>query len=413
MAYGSSLGFATVGANGGHNGTSGRAFLNHPEVLKDLVFRSIHTNVVIGKQVTEIFYGVPHTKSYYLGCSTGGRQGLKSVQDFPDDFDGVIAGAAAADYNHLQGRNGNFFLITGPSNASTFLSVSQWVNIVHPNVLKQCDGIDKVLNGIIEDPTLCDYDPSELICRDNVTTNCISEAQAETVRKVFSPFFLKGRFAFPRVEPGTESLPQRFASGSIFNLTADWFRFVVFSDPNFDVTMLGPDDRELAQKLDPFNVSTFKGDISTFKNRNGKLITYHGTADEMISPGNTPRYYEHVSRTMGLDFVQMDEFYRTFRISGMAHCLGGTGAWQFGQTLDAAAGSVLPGGDGLSPDRNILMAMVKWVEEGIAPDTILGTKFVNDDLSEGVQFSRRHCRFPMRNMFVGGNSTFPDSWSCR
>jgi len=83
------------------------------------------------------------------------------------------------------------------------------------------------------------------------------------------------------------------------------------------VNSLGPDDWELAQELDPFNVSTFNGDISTFKNRNGKLITYHGQADQLIAPGNTPRYGEHVLRTMGLDFDQMDEFYRSFRISGM------------------------------------------------------------------------------------------------
>jgi len=95
------------------------------------------------------------------------------------------------------------------------------------------------------------------------------------------------------------------------------------------------------------------------------------------------------------------------------HCSGGVGAWEIGQTLGAVAGSVLPGGDGLSPDRNVLMAMVRWVEEGVAPDIILGTKFVNDDPDEGVQFSRRHCRLPMRNTFVGGNSTLPESWSCQ
>ncbi|KAF5367759.1 hypothetical protein D9758_009845 [Tetrapyrgos nigripes] len=414
MAYASGLGFATVGANNGHNGTSGQPFLNNAEVVEDFAFRSVHTNVIVGKEVTRAFFGVPHTKSFWLGCSTGGRQGLKSVQDFPEDFDGVVAGAPAADWNHLMDWSGNFFLITGPSSAPTFLTLTQWFDAVNPDILKQCDGIDGVTDEIIEDPNLCNYDPSGLICgpgQDNTT--CITTTQAETIKKVFSPFFIDGKLAFPRYQPGSVSTTSALLiSGAVFPFTADWFRFVVFNNPNFDVSTLNESSFALAQQLDPFHISTFKGDISAFKDRNGKLLTYHGQADSLISPINSERYYNIVSDTMNLHPSQLDDFYRFFRISGMGHCSGGNGAWEIGQTLPGAANTVTPGSPSLDPEMNVLMAMVRWVEEGIAPDTVLGTKFVNDDPASGVQFSRRHCRFPKRTTFVGDDSTKPDSWTC-
>jgi feruloyl esterase len=96
----------------------------------------------------------------------------------------------------------------------------------------------------------------------------------------------------------------------------------------------------------------------------------------------------------------------------MGHCSGGVGAWEVGQTLSGAANTVTPGSPSLDPERNVLTAMVRWVEEGIAPETMLGTKFVNDDPASGIQFSRRHCRFPKKTTFVGGDSTQPNSWTC-
>ncbi|THV02279.1 tannase and feruloyl esterase [Dendrothele bispora CBS 962.96] len=410
LAYTAALGFATVGANNGHNGTSGAAFLNNPGVVEDFAFRSVHTGVVVGKTITDTFYDTPHKKSYYLGCSTGGRQALKTVQDFPDDFDGVVAGAAAADMNHLLAWSGNFFVITGNTSAPTFVPAQTWVNLIHPDVLDQCDEkLDGVSDGIIEDPDLCEYDPQGLVCKegeDPAGGECITELQARTVREVFEPLFINGKFSFPRLQPGSESTPT-LMNGQPFIFTADWFRFVVFSNPNFDVTKLGNDDWALAQQLDPFKISSFNPDISAFRNRQGRLLTYHGQADPLISPKNSERYFNLVSRAMNLNREAQDEFYRLFRISGMGHCSGGIGAWEVGQTL-AGSGNLV----NLDPESNVLTAMVRWVEEGVAPDTVLGRKFVNDDVSQGLQFERRHCRFPLRNKFVGGDSTKPESWEC-
>ncbi|KAF5337535.1 hypothetical protein D9758_016678 [Tetrapyrgos nigripes] len=395
-------------------------FLNAPEVLADFVFRSIHTNVLVGKELTHKFFGVPHTKSYYLGCSTGGRQGLKSVQDFPEDFDGIVAGAAAADHNHLQAWSASFFLITGPPDAPSFLTIDQWINVIHPDVLRQCDEIDGVKDGIIEVPDLCEYDPSGLVCREEggqqeQNASCITAEQAKMVKEVYKPLFIFGKFAYPRFQFGAEgAMSPLLFGGQVSTIAADWFRFVTFSDPNFNVSTLNQSSWALIQKQDNFSISTWKANISTFKNRNGKLLTYHGQTDQLISPINSERYYSRVQKHMDLTLEEQDTFYRLFRISGMNHCAGGPGAWEVGQTLDGAADDVRLGSLSLGPEKNVLTAMVRWVEEGVAPDTILGTKFVNDDPRQGVQFSRRHCRFPLKTTYDGiGDPTEPESWSCQ
>ncbi|THU90663.1 tannase and feruloyl esterase [Dendrothele bispora CBS 962.96] len=417
MAYASALGFATVGANNGHNGTSGRPFLNNSEVVEDFAFRSMHTGVLVGKNLTETFYGSPHNKSYYLGCSTGGRQGLKSVQDFPEDFDGVVAGAPAADFNHLLDWSGHFFNITGNSSASTFLPTDQWINLVHPDVLAQCDDIDGVKDGIIEDPNLCEYDPTGLICEEDGGTNtnatgCITQAQAGMIKEVYLPFYIKGELAYPRIQPGSESLPI-FYTGEPFVYTSDWFRYVVYNDPSYDVDTLSEKDWALAAELDPFDISTWSGDLSAFHDRQGKVLTYHGQADGLISSKNSERYYDRVSDIMGLNSSELDEFYRLFRVSGMGHCSGGVGAWEIGQTLAGSGGETSVDELNLDPASNVLMAMVRWVEEGIAPETMLGTKYVDDTVSDGVAFARAHCRYPLRNTYDGtGDYTKEESWNC-
>jgi len=114
---------------------------------------------------------------------------------------------------------------------------------------------------------------------------------------------------------------------------------------------------------------------------------------------------------MGLGTSELDDFYRFFRISGMNHCFNGAGAWEIGQTLNGAGGIA---NLNLDPGSNVLMAMVRWVEEGVAPEDILGTKFVNDTVAQGVQFARRHCRYPLRNTYDGvGDPTKKESWSCQ
>ncbi|EON69633.1 hypothetical protein W97_08893 [Coniosporium apollinis CBS 100218] len=405
MAYTVGLGFATIGANNGHNGTSGGAFYNNADVVQDFAWRSVYTGVVVGKQISNAFYGAPHTKSYYLGCSTGGRQGLKMVQDFPDAFDGVVAGAPANAFNNLTSWSGHFYTLTGPVNASTFIPASMWP-VIHQDILDQCDNIDGYADGILEDPDLCQYRPESLICGPGNTTNCLTGEQASTLRQIFSPLYgLDGSLVYPRLQPGAERVAgQAILNGRPFPYTADWFRYAVYNDPSWDPATLDAADYAYATRLNPGGIETWKGDLSAFRDRGGKLLTYHGLQDGIITSDNSARYYNYVSRTMNLPSSALDSFYRYFRISGMEHCSGGPGAWQIGQSRGNAS---------LSPDANILMAMVRWVENTTAPESILGTKFVNDTRSLGVAFQRAHCKYPTRNVYSGdGDPTEPESWDC-
>lgn len=375
LAYTASYGFASVGANNGHNGTSGEAFLNNDDIVADFAYRSVHTGVVVGKQLSQAYYEQKHSKSYYLGCSTGGRQGFKEAQDFPEDFDGIISGAPALAFNNLSTFSGRGLYVTGPPSAPTFLSPDLWA-LVHDDVLAQCDSLDGVADGIIEDNDICDYRPENLQCSPKNGTNstgCLTAPQVLTVRELFTDWYgLNGSLIYPRMNYGAE-LTARFVyySGQPFMYTEDWYRYAIYNDPTWDAATLSLEDAAYAAAKNPSNIETWKGDLSAFQDKGGKILHYHGLTDAIITSDNSPRYYNHVSNTMGLHSNDLDEFYRFFRVSGMDHCSGGVGAWGIGQN------SRVLNGTEQTPQNNILLRLVDWVENGNAPETLTGYKYIN------------------------------------
>ncbi|KAF7537181.1 hypothetical protein G7Z17_g12903 [Cylindrodendrum hubeiense] len=404
LNYGSSQGFATIGSNNGHNGTSGSPFYKNQGVLEDYAYRSVHLAAVLGKKISQKFYGEEHTKSYYLGCSTGGRQGFKEAQDFPADFDGIVAGAPAFDFNALMYWTGQFYLSTGDAGSATFLSATEW-DLVYEDILRQCDDLDGLVDGIIEDPDLCQYRPEALICNATQTDSCLTGKQAATVRAVFSPTYgPDGTLVFPRLQPGANST-ERFLSGEPQAYPVDWFRYVINEDPKWDPATLSPDDWTTVSEVNTFGMETWKGDLSEVKKQGTKILHYHGLQDNAITSENSARYYNHVSRTMGLRSDELDEFYRYFRISGLAHCSGGSGANFIGGNLATLAK--------YDPDENVLAAIVRWVERDVAPDFIMGTKFDDGTNSGEVVLQRKHCKYPSRNVYIGeGYYNSADSWDC-
>ncbi|KAB8252939.1 tannase and feruloyl esterase-domain-containing protein [Aspergillus flavus] len=353
LAYGAANGFAVVGSNNGHNGTTAASFYQNSDVLADFAWRA----TVIGKEITQAFYGEPHRKSYYLGCSLGGRQGINSAVEFPDDFDGIIAGSPAVDFNSLVSWRASFFPITGSANSTDFISVSTWKDLIHAEVLTQCDTLDCVNDGIIEDPSLCNFCPEALKCTDDRINNCLSPAQVEIVRKVFSPMYGEdGQLIFPAMQPGSELE----AADQLY--TGKPFRY-----------------SKVADDLNPQNIRTWPNDLSNYEKRGGKIITFHGQQDGKITSFNTERFYNHLATAMNMSSSELDNFFRFFRISGMSHCSSGPGAWAFGQ-----GGSPAPAMTPFNGNENILAALVAWVEHGVAPETITGTNIAQPaaELSE-------------------------------
>ena len=384
---------------------------------------SLHTITEAGKNLTTAFYSTPANHSYYLGCSGGGRQGIKAAEMFPEDFNGIVVGAPAVNFNNMTSWRASFFGKTGASTSPNFIPAGSWEGFIHDEILKQCDTIDGVADGIIEDPTLCDFRPEVLISGlGQNSTNCLSEAQVEIVKSVFSPLHgAGGELVFPAMQPGSEAMAvQKLYAGAPFpyslvseifilqlqaNERQDWFRYVVYNTSTFDDTHFGTSDINAAQALNPFDVQTYPSNLGNFTGiHKGKLLIFHGQQDQQITSFATERLYKHLAEGMKLQPSQLDDFFRFFRISGMFHCNSGPGAWMVGQ-----AGS---GSTGFDPKSNVLAAMVQWVEEGLPPETILGTKYVNDSRANGIERSRRHCRFPYRNTYIGGNASLPQSWDC-
>ncbi|KAJ7643189.1 Tannase/feruloyl esterase [Mycena rosella] len=338
--YGASLHFATFGTDNGHDGQSGLPFLNHPEA-------------VIGKQMVQAYYGVPAAKSYYLGCSTGGREGTQAALRFPEDFDGIVAGAPATDFNHLQGWSGSLGIT--------------W-----------CDALDGLVDGIISEPDDCDFRPEILACTGTSTAGCLTPPQLDAVRNIYSPLLgHHGELLYPRYSPGAEADPiaELILGGSFFQFTADWERYVILNVTEHNFTDFGLPDIALFDKINAGGIATFDGDMSAFRDRGGKFLrTTDGATRYVISSTNSKRT---------LAMPSLDEFYRLFLIPGMSHCFGGLGAPAFGQGTAPGLNVVN------ASSHNILLALVDWVEGGVAPATIIGSGANNTE--------RTHCRYPMES----------------
>ncbi|KAJ4416094.1 hypothetical protein N0V82_006938 [Gnomoniopsis sp. IMI 355080] len=413
IAYTVDNGFVSVGTNNGHNGSSGLPFLNNPDVVTDFAWRALHVGVEAGKALVSPLYGNPANKSYYLGCSLGGRQAVKAVDMFPSDFDGVVAGSPAVDFNNLYSWRASFFPITGSNTSASFISSNTWTTAVHDEILRQCDTIDGVADGIIEDPSLCRFDPDAMLCGNSVanSSSCLTSAQVETLQRIFNSYdWTNGTLLYPAMNPGSELVTAYgLYDGQPWSLSQDWFRYAVHNDPNWNPATYNLTDATIAEQMNPGNISTYPSTLASFQDRGGKLVMFHGQQDSQISSFNSPRFYEHVRSGMSYSPDQMDDFLRFFRISGMFHCTGGPGAWVVGQSGGASAQGPF------DAQHNVLAALVDWVENGTAPDTITGTKYVNDTVSSGVDFQRSHCRWPLRNTYLGGgrDAKDPASWQCK
>lgn len=336
---------------------------------------------------------------------------------FPDDFNGIVAGSPAVDFNNLYSWRASFYPITGAVGSENFISSDTWKTTIHNEILKQCDTMDGVADGIIEDPILCSFDPSTLLCGNGNTSNnpgtstCLSSAQVEIVKKIFSPYeWQNGTLLYPGMNPGSELITaDGLYSGQPWALSEGWFRYAVYNNPNWDPANYSLADAQFADEVNPGNIRTYPSTLSEFQNKGGKMVMFHGGQDNQISSFDTPRFYEHLRSGMNYSTGQMDDFLRFFRISGMFHCVSGPGAWVVGQMGGSAAQGPF------DREHNVLAAVVDWFEQGFAPETITGTKYVNDIASSGVEFNRSHCRWPFRNVYLGDGKNPNDaaSWECQ
>ncbi|MGP0076391.1 MAG: tannase/feruloyl esterase family alpha/beta hydrolase [Bryobacteraceae bacterium] len=336
MAVALDDGYATASTDTGHVGGSGSFALGHPEKVIDFGWRSEHEMTVKAKAIIKAFYGGQAQLSYWNGCSTGGRQGLKEAQRFPDDYDGIAAGAPANPRTHLAFA-ALWIAHANLKNPGGYIPPAKYPAI-HRAVLQACDALDGLKDGLIADPTRCHFDPETIACKGADTSECLTAPQIEMVKTILAPSRnpRTGEAIFPGLEPGSELGWAVMAGPQPFPVTTDHFKYVVFQNPDWDWKNLNFDsDVALADQIDHETINATDADLKPFFSRNGKLLLYHGWEDQNVAPLATVDYYKRVVDTVGER--QAKDSIRLFMAPGMAHCGGGDGPNSFDMMSALAA----------------------------------------------------------------------------
>jgi hypothetical protein len=403
-------GYACIVSDMGHKGTAADGLwgLDNLQAKVDWGFRATHVAALAGKAIAEHYYQDVPKKSYYMGCSTGGRQGLQEAQRFPWDFDGIIAGAPPVDMSTLYMTDAWSILVTHDTDGKPLLGEAD-LKLVTDAAIAKCDLDDGVKDGIISDPRHCRFDPSELTCRANQTSGCLSPSQVDAVKKVY---------AGPVTSGGVKLSPGGPMPGSEFgheNDDLDWgVAFVgVSGKPATTEPLVTEGLRDLmflpelgsAWRLSDFDFDrdykrlgvmeslydASNPDLRKFKATGGKLLAYQGTNDISVLPQITEDYYEAVERTMG-GREATQSFFRLFVLPGVEHCWGGDGA----DTLD------------------FLSALEAWVEKGEAPNRLIAAHLKKPTKKEtmldmpgfpldpgNIQFTRPVYPYPTKARYQG------------
>ena len=368
------------------------------QLLQDFASVSLNDAAVLAKQVTKDFYSKAPSYTYWNGCSTGGRQGFMIAQRYPTAVDGVLAGAPAINWDTF--TPGGYW--------PTFV-MNQLKTVPAPCVLEAitnatiqaCDKLDGVADGIISAPKHCKFDPATTVGQ---TVQCgplgstrITAAHVEVVKKIWQgPRASDGSFLYYGLEPGTPfnlgfALTTITCVGSAtnctvagFQLASDWIRLFVLENPAFDLATVTLTDFEAVFQKSAAKyrdiIGTNNPDLSAFKTAGGKLISWHGLADQLVPPRGTEEYYEKVER---LD-PSVRSFFRHFEAPGVNHCFGGLG----------------------SAPTSPMDALIAWVEKGTAPASL-------EARSLDKARSRALCPYPLVAAYTGGDVNKAGSFACQ
>ena len=371
-------GYATASTDTGHTGGSASFALGHREKLIDFGYRAVHEMTLKSKLVVSAFYGDPAKLSYWNGCSTGGRQALKEAQQYPADFDGIVAGAPANFRTHLQ--IGQIWTASATlKDPASFIPPSKYP-LLHKAVLDACDALDGVKDGVLENPLRCRFDPAVIQCKGEDTSACLTAPQVEAARKIYAGAVnpRTGLRIWPGLMPGSELGWAQTAGGpEPIGLAMEYFKYVVFENPNWDWKTFNFDSDVTRTEKTEYGMNATEPNMKEFAGHGGKLLLYHGWSDQLISPQNTINYYKAVSDTMGP--AKTAEFARLFMVPGMGHCGGGEGPNSF----------------------DMVGALEQWVEKSKPPEQIVASHLTNGSADR----TRPLCPYPLVAVWKGSGST--------
>jgi feruloyl esterase len=383
-------GYAAGATDTGHEGGSGSFALDKDgrldwQSIRDNAYLGIHDMTVVGKALTKAFYGKPPRYAYFVGGSTGGRQGLSEAQRFPEDYDGIVSGCPAIQFHRMVPAT--LWPQVVMVHAKNFVPKAK-LAAATAAAIAACDGADGVTDGVLDDSTLCDYDPKALVGT-KIGDDTFTEADADVVRKIWQgPRGQDGSFIWHGLArdadlsalAGTSGSPLK---GKPFGIPVEWFQYFVVQDPKWDWATMTPAMFEMLwkQSVEQYGavLATDNPDLTRFRDRGGKVIIYHGFADQLIPIEGTVEYYKQVQQRMGGP-EKTAQFARLFLAPGIDHGFRGAGPTPTG----------------------VMDSIIAWVEEGKAPEKIIAEK---RDSKGKVVRTRPLFPYPQIAKYKGSGST--------
>ena len=388
-------GFATAGTDTGHSGSGTDASwaLDRPDREVNFGYRAVHVTAQTAKTIIRLYYGRDIDYSYFLGCSRGGGQGMMSSQRYPDDFDGIVAGAPAHDWTGL----GAFFiqiqqaLYPDPNDLSTPVIDADAAKVLETAILEACDDRDGIADGFMTDPTACDIDLDSI--------PGLTDEQRRAAKLIYGGARVEENLIYPGFPFGGETAPggwQGWITGGMqdgrdapnlhYAFGTQMHKYIIFDNPQFDYSTFAFDNYKTWKEQTHRTAKLLNAtdpDLSGFRTAGGKLILWTGWSDAAIPATGTIRYYKGVAANDDL----VDEYLRMFMLPGVLHCGGGPG-----------------------PNRvDWIDAIQTWVEEGQAPE-----RLVAERVNQGeVEMQRPLCAWPRQAVYNGsGNPNQEDSFMC-
>jgi len=399
-------GYASASTDTGHNarGTDATWALGHPDRVVDFGYRAVHEMTVKAKAIIKAFYGDNPKRAYFNGCSNGGRQALMEAQRFPEDYDGIIAGAPANFFTHLLSA-GAWDVQATQNDPASYIPGAK-IPAISSAVLASCDEKDGLADGLVGDPRECRFDPAALLCKSADSNSCLTAPQVAALKKLYAgPTTTKGERIFPGRVPGGEEgaggWPLWVTGGGpgsslMYQFTTNFFSNMVYDNPSWDFKTFNFDTGvKTADEKQATNLNSVDPNLKAFQARGGKLIIYHGWSDSAISALNTVDYYNSVVAKLGAR--DTNAFIRLYLAPGMQHCGGGPGPSAFGQGG--------PGAPSADPQHSVYSALEEWVEKGVAPERIVATKYNGPTPDQGVKMTRPLCAYPQVAKYKGTGDT--------
>jgi hypothetical protein len=397
-------GYASAATDTGHaaEGTNATWALGHPEKIIDFAYRAIHEMTVTGKATVKAFYGDTPQHAYFANCSNGGRQALMEAQRYPEDYDGILAGAPANYWTHLL-ASALYDAQTTTLDPASYIPTSK-IPAIAKTVNEACDAKDGVTDGILNDPRQCHFDPAVLLCKAADSNTCLTKPQVTALEKLYAGAHdSEKKEIFPGFLPGGEDGGGGWplwitgtgpGKSLLFAFGKGFFSDMVYDQADWDYQKANLDEAvAAADKKFAGVLNATEANLKPFSSRGGKLIIYHGWNDAAISALNTINYYESVRSKMGKQ--DADSFLRLFMVPGLQHCGGGPGPDVFGQMGFSTAND---------PQHNMYLALEQWVEKGTAPTTVIATKQSGEGAA-AAKMTRPLCAYPQVAKYKGTGDT--------